>query len=181
MGIFFITLSLVGLWVGLIVQSETHKIPEWAGNVLAAITGGILGMSGNLVKIVGEHLAQKFRDEHRIKYQHREDEKERILGFLYQLQGLLLRVKTYQRVKRKSFESAGLIPRSDEINQVMKQIPVFPSWLDREAAQRMGNLIEEGFSLLLDEPEQVSVESVERWEKECHDLMEQIHALSTHL
>jgi len=141
-----------------------------------AFTGGLLGMVGNLVVVWGRQMAQRAQKERETILRTREDEIRTVLDFLARLRRLFLRLKMYQRVQGNAVPSESLIPSIDEISPLLKDVPAPPIWLYKYGNlwQQLDELISEGVDLLLSEVDEVSVDSIERWEEESRVVIEKI-------
>lgn len=173
-------LSLIFTWAWFFIITRGENTPPWVGNMLAALTGGVFGIFGNLIAIWGQQIALKAKEKREFVYRNRERESKNVLDFLDQLRQSLIRLKTYQHVQNNISASSSaeiLIPRIDEINNILKQIPVLPSWLSQkdEVLQNLDIIISEGIDLLLMEVESIPPGKIEKWEKECRIIIEKIN------
>jgi len=174
LSLFSLLLVLGGIWVGLITKGAT--LPEWVGNVVAAFTGGVLGLLGNLVVIWTQQIAQRIQQERNITFQSRASESKAILEFFGQLRRLFLRLKIYQYMRSNAPSADSLVPRVDEVSQVLKQVPTLPSWLYEydDLWQKVDILIAQGLDLLLMEIDDISINRIEQWENESRTVIKKI-------
>lgn len=159
-----------GMYLG--VQS-TGKLPDWAGDIFTAFSGGILALLGTLFASRVSRQFEKRRLEHEQAVTFVQPYRE----FLIALYNLLSR-KVYAQTTENEFLAEKIKITSQEVESVLKKLPpLATNYLvqKREFQESIENTILDGVTLLQSKVDDQFLNEFEQWSNDSRDVIKQLN------
>jgi len=159
-----------GMYLG--IQS-TGKLPDWAGSIFTAFSGGILALLGTLFASRVNRQLEKRRLEHEQAARFAQPYRE----FLIALYNLLSR-KVYAQTTKSDFLAEKIKVTSQEVDIVLKKLPpLATNYLDQKRGfqERVEKNILAGVKLLQVSVDDQFLDDFDQWAKVSREIIKQLN------
>lgn len=153
-----IVILLVGGWYILLTRSSA----DWLGSVVAAYTGGILGITGGVIREWLQQLAARRRRREDIRY----NQLVEIRDLLNDLQDSLIRLRLFLEARSRGELLSGVAPEESDVDALWQRYKAVPNFLDTGTKRLVQQTLREGLLLLLDQ--RISLSDIDKWEEKCN-------------